>query len=115
MSDPYRTSVERLSRVSGVRGALVVDMEAGLPVSAELAEDVSGPAVAALAATLFRRTAEATSSAGFGASRSIQLETGEGHVIMVGAGDLMVVVVAEPGAQLGLVRLEAHRAAEALV
>jgi len=102
MSDPYRTSVERLSRVTGVRGALVVEIEAGVPVSAELAEDVSGQAVAALAA-------------GFGPARTLQLETTEGHVIMVGAGDLMVVVVAERGAQLGLVRLEAHRAAEALV
>jgi predicted regulator of Ras-like GTPase activity (Roadblock/LC7/MglB family) len=114
MSDPYRTSVERLSRVSGVRGALVVEVEAGVPVSAELAEDVSGPAVAALAASLYRRTSAAAAGAGFGAARTLQLETAEGHVIMVGAGELMVVVVTEPAAQLGLVRLEAHRAAEAL-
>lgn len=115
MSDPYRTSVERLSRVTGVRGALVVEIEAGVPVSAELAEDVSGQAVAALAAGLYRRTNTAAAGAGFGPARTLQLETTEGHVIMVGAGDLMVVVVAERGAQLGLVRLEAHRAAEALV
>jgi predicted regulator of Ras-like GTPase activity (Roadblock/LC7/MglB family) len=115
MSDPYRTSVERLSRVSGVRGALVVEVEAGLPVSAELAEDVSGAAVAALAAGLYRRTNAAAAAAGFGPARTLQLETAEGHVLMVGAGELMVVVVTEPAAQLGLVRLEAHRAAEGLV
>lgn len=114
MSDPYRTSVERLSRVSGVRGALVVEVEAGIPVSAELAEDVSGPAVAALAAALYRRSNSAAAGAGFGPAHTLHLETSEGHVIMVGAGDLMVVVVAEPAAQLGLVRLEANRAAEAL-
>ena len=37
MSDPYRTSVERLSRVAGVRGALVVELDAGVPVSAQRA------------------------------------------------------------------------------
>jgi len=114
MSDPYRTSVERLSRVSGVRGALVVELETGVPVSAELAEDVSGPAVAALAAALYRRSHSAASGAGFGPARTLQLETTAGHVLMVGAGDLVIVVVTEPAAQLGLVRLEANRAAEAL-
>jgi predicted regulator of Ras-like GTPase activity (Roadblock/LC7/MglB family) len=112
MSDPYRTSVERLSRVSGVRGALIVDLEAGIPVSAELAEDVSGSAVAALAAALYRRTSSAAQGAGFGPARTLQLESADGHVVMVGAGELVVVVVAEPAAQLGLVRLEANRAAE---
>jgi len=114
MSDPYRTSVERLSRVAGVRGALVVELEAGVPVSAELAEDVSGGAVAALAASLYRSTNNAAAAAGFGAARTLQLEAAGGHVIVVGAGDLIVVVVAERAAQLGLIRLEAHRAAESL-
>jgi predicted regulator of Ras-like GTPase activity (Roadblock/LC7/MglB family) len=115
MSDPYRTAVERLSRVAGVRGALVVELEAGVPVTAELSEDVSGTAVAALTAALYRRTNTAAAAAGFGAASTLQLEAAGGHVIVVGAGELIVVVVAEPGAQLGLVRLEAHRAAEALV
>jgi predicted regulator of Ras-like GTPase activity (Roadblock/LC7/MglB family) len=114
MSDPFRTSVERLSRVTGVRGALVVDLEAGIPVSAELSEDVPGTAVAALAANLYRRTNAAAAAAGFGVARTLQLEAAGGHVLVVGAGELVVVVVTEPGAQLGLVRLEAHRAAESL-
>jgi predicted regulator of Ras-like GTPase activity (Roadblock/LC7/MglB family) len=114
MSDPFRTSVERLSRVSGVRGALVVDLEAGVPVSAELSEELSGTAVAALAANLYRRTSAAAAGAGFGVAKILQLEAAGGHVIVVGAGELIVVVVAEPGAQLGLVRLEAHRAAESM-
>ena len=54
MIDVYNAAVQRLSRVSGVRGALLVDAQAGVPVVAELAEGVSGTAVAALAASLFR-------------------------------------------------------------
>lgn len=114
MSELYRTSVERLSRVAGVRGAMVVELESGVPVVAELAEDVSGPAVAALTAALYRRSGAAAATAGFGRAQVLQLEAAGGHVVVVGSGDLIVVVVADPGAQLGLVRLEAHRAAEAL-
>jgi predicted regulator of Ras-like GTPase activity (Roadblock/LC7/MglB family) len=114
MSDVYRDSVDRLTRVSGVRGALVVEADAGVPVVAELADDVAETAVAALAASLFRRSSAACRSAGFGSVRTLQLEAAGGHVIVVGSGDVVVVVVTEPQAQLGLVRLEALRAAEAL-
>jgi predicted regulator of Ras-like GTPase activity (Roadblock/LC7/MglB family) len=114
MSDVYTEAVQRLSRVNGVRGALLVDAEAGLPVTAELAEGVSGTAVAALASSLFRRTAQASDSAGFGQLGTMQLDADEGHVIAVHAGELIIVVIAARDAQLGMVRLEAHRAAESL-
>jgi uncharacterized protein len=114
MSDVYTEAVQRLSRVNGVRGALLVDAEAGLPVTAELAEGVSGTAVAALASSLFRRTASASDAAGYGKLATMQLEADEGHVIAVDAGELIIVVIADRDAQLGMVRLEAHRAAESL-
>src|SRR5688500_17318746 len=99
MSDVYTDAVERLSRINGVRGAMLVDAEAGLPVTAELAEGVSGTAVAALASSLFRRTAQASDSAAFGKLVTLQLEAEEGHVIAVDAGDLIVVVIAARDAQ----------------
>jgi predicted regulator of Ras-like GTPase activity (Roadblock/LC7/MglB family) len=114
MSDVYTDAVERLSRVAGVRGALLVDSEAGVPVMAELAEGVSGTAVAALASSLFRRTATASDTAGFGKLATMQLEADDGHVIAVDAGEVIIVVIAARDAQLGLVRLEAYRAAESL-
>lgn len=114
MSEPYRSAVRRLSRVGGVRGALVVEAAAGVPIVAELADEVSGTAVAALAASLYRHTREAARAAGYGALHTVHLEAAAGHVVAVGAGDLIVVVVTEADAQLGLVRLEAQRAAEAL-
>ena len=114
MSDIYTEAVDRISRVPGVRGALIVETDAGVPVLAELAEGVDGTAVAALAASLFRRTGRAAQASAFGNLRTLQLEAAGGHVIVANGGDLLVVVVAEKGAQLGMVRLEAHRAAEAL-
>lgn len=114
MSDIFSAALDRLSRVSGVRGALIVETDAGVPVSSELAEGVPGEVVAALASSLFRRTNKAAQTAEFGSLRTLQLEAEFGHVIVANGGEMLVVVVAEKNAQLGQLRLEAHRAAEAL-
>ncbi|MGH7446073.1 MAG: roadblock/LC7 domain-containing protein [Longimicrobiales bacterium] len=114
MNEHFIAAVERVSRVAGVRGALLVESEAGVPVVSELREDVNETAVAALAASLFRRMAAASETADFGRLNTLQLEADDGHVVAVDAGELILVVVAEQSAQLGLVRYEAHRAAESL-
>lgn len=114
MIDQYREAVTRLSRVPGVSGALVVEREAGLPVVEELKPDVSGTAVAALAAALFQRTQQASETAGYGELKLLQLHAEEGQVLIAGAGELVVVALVEDDAQVGRVRLEAQRAARAL-
>jgi predicted regulator of Ras-like GTPase activity (Roadblock/LC7/MglB family) len=114
MNDLFVAAVERVSHVAGVRGVLLVESEAGVPVVSELREGINETAVAALAASLFRRTAEASETADFGRLNTLQLEADEGHVVAVDAGDMILVVVAEHDAQLGLIRYEAHRAAESL-
>lgn len=114
MNDVYSSGVARLSRVVGVRGALVVEAETALPIAAELDDGVNGTALAALAAALYLRTAEASATAQLGPLDSVQLDADDGHVIMVGAGDLILIVISEQSAQLGMVRLEARRVAAAL-
>lgn len=114
MSDLFTTVLERLSRVPGVRGAMIVDTTAGVPVVCEVSEGVPADKVAALAASLFKRTARAAESVAFGHLDTLQLEADAGHVVVADAGETAVVAVAERGSQLGLVRLEVHRAAEAL-
>lgn len=106
--------LRRLTRVSGVRGAMVVDGEAGVPVASELTEDVGETALAALAGSLFGRTSGAAQTAGFGALRAFQLESNGGYLVVAGAGPLLIVTLTEPGAQIGLVRVEARRAVEEL-
>ena len=114
MNAQYLESVGRLSRVAGVRGALLVDADAGVAVVSELREGVNETAVAALAASLFRRTGDASRMADFGRLHTLQLEADGGHVVAVDAGELILVVVTDHDAQLGVVRYEAHRAAESL-
>jgi predicted regulator of Ras-like GTPase activity (Roadblock/LC7/MglB family) len=114
MMEAFTDAVEKLSRIRGVRGALIVEKASAVPVVAELSEGVNGTAVAALAASMFRRTAQASDAARFGGLSTLQLDADGGHVVVVDAGELVLVVVAERDAQLGLVRLEAVRTGKAL-
>ncbi|MEJ2677926.1 MAG: hypothetical protein P8174_02495 [Gemmatimonadota bacterium] len=113
MNDIERATFD-LSHIPGVRGAMVVDVQAGVPVTAELATGVQGPAIAAFASALFRRSAQAIRSAGYGALATVQLQAGGGDVVVVGNDVLLVVVLAEPDAQLGLIRVQAQNVAEEL-
>lgn len=111
MTDPVDSALRRLTRVAGVRGAMIVDAEAGVPVASELSGDVEETALAALTGSLFRRTMDAVTASGHGRVRTLQLEAERGHVLVAGAGPLLVVTLADSDAQLGLVRLETARAA----
>lgn len=115
MSDRYGSAIARLSRVVGVEGALVAEAAAGVPVAAELANGVDGNAVAALAASMYRRAERAAETGGFDMLRSLQLEAAGGHVVIAPAGEVLVIAVAASDAQLGLVRVETQRAAESLL
>jgi predicted regulator of Ras-like GTPase activity (Roadblock/LC7/MglB family) len=114
MNAAYRDALERVSRVPGVRGALVVLADDGVPVVEELQPDVSGAAIAALAAALFRRTGLAAGSADFGALETLQLEADGGQVLIGGAGELIVVALISDDAQIGRARVEVVRAAHSL-
>jgi predicted regulator of Ras-like GTPase activity (Roadblock/LC7/MglB family) len=112
--DAFNAAVAALTRVQGVRGAMVVEAETGVPVTAELAAGVDGGPLAALAASLFQRAGRATAAGSMGALTAVQLEAAGGHVVMAGAGPLVVVAIAESDAQLGMIRVEAERAAAGL-
>jgi predicted regulator of Ras-like GTPase activity (Roadblock/LC7/MglB family) len=114
MSNPFGSALRRVSRVPGVQGVLLVEPEAGLPVLVELAAGVNGSAVAALAASLYLRTAQAAAAAGMGELGTLQLEAEQGHVLVARAGELLLAAVADQDAQLARVRLEVEQAAETL-
>lgn len=114
MTDVYTEAVTDLARVPGVRAAIVVEADAGVPVVEELTEGVSGRAVAALGASIFQRASRSTGAAGLGSLRTAELQAADGHVIVVGGGEVIIVVLANGDAQLGRVRIEAENAAERL-
>ena len=64
MSTPYDRRLEEVTRISGVRGALLAIREDGLTVAEALMDGVDGPAVAALVASLWTRVSGAVDAAG---------------------------------------------------
>jgi uncharacterized protein len=114
MTGSLVATVRGLTRIPGAMGALIVDAEAGLAVASDLADGVQETPLAALTGSLFRRTGDACRGTGYGRLRVLQLDAAGGHLVIAGAGSLLVAVLAGPAAQLGLVRVQAARAAEEL-
>ena len=109
----YEHVLARVMRVTGVRGALVVAVRDGLIVDGRVHVGVHAEAVAALAASLFRRACRAT-GAKEGQTRFVELDADGGRILMVGRDDLALLAVLERRANPGQARLAVRRAGAAL-
>jgi len=108
-------ALDLVTRVRGVRGAMLVSADDGLVVAEQLMEGIKGSAVAALAASLAERLRRAMEAAGIGTSVFWHLQADQGTLLVVpAASGILVVAVAEPDVNIGLVRLELLRAGEAI-
>jgi len=115
--------LDLITRVRGVRGAMLVSADDGLVIAEQLMEGVKGGAVAALAASLASRLRRAMEAAGTGTSVFWHLQAEQGALLVVpdgnssvaGGGGILVVAVAEPDVNIGLLRLELLRVAETVV
>jgi predicted regulator of Ras-like GTPase activity (Roadblock/LC7/MglB family) len=115
MTGTYSQALDRVTRVRGVRGAMLVAGDDGLVIAEQLMEGIKGPAVAALAASLATRLRRAMGAAGVGNSLFWHLQCDQGALLVVFSGSgVLVVAVAEADVNVGLVRLELLRAAEAV-
>lgn len=113
-ASPFGPALELITHVRGVRGAMVVARVDGLVVAEQVMEGIKAGAVAALAASLTGRLQRAMVTAGLGPSQFWHLQCEEGALLVVPAGEtLLVVAITEPDVNVGLVRLELLRAAEA--
>jgi len=109
---PFADALDLVTRVPGVRAAMLVSGDDGLIVAEQLMEGVKGSAVAALAASLAMRLRHAMEAAGLGASQFWHLQAENGALLVVpGASGVLVVAVTAPGVNVGLVRLELLKAA----
>ena len=109
-------TLDLITRVRGVRGAMLVSADDGLIVAEQLMGGIKGSTVAALAASLAGRLRRAMEAAGIGASVFWHLQADKGTLLVVpAASGMLVVAVAEPDVNIGLVRLELLRAGETVV
>ncbi len=108
-------ALDLVTRVRGVRGAMLVSAADGIVVADQLMEGIKGTAVAALAGSLAGRLGRAMSAAGVGDTLFWHLQCSGGALLVVpAASGILVVAVAEPEVNVGLARLELMRAAQAV-
>ena len=112
---PFRPMLESLTRQRGVRASLIVSENDGLVVDSSLRFGQDGDRVAALAASMYRKARLSARAARLGAVEFLQLDAERGRVCAVGGrSDLVIVVVADPVANVGLIRVELFKALESL-
>lgn len=115
MSDRFKGILDAITRVRGVRGAMIVVWQDGLIVSDSLMEGVRGNAVAALTSSVTKYAESVMLASGIGRLQFLHLQASNGVLLVVATGsETLVVAIAGPSVNVGLVRLELIRAAEAV-
>jgi predicted regulator of Ras-like GTPase activity (Roadblock/LC7/MglB family) len=115
MTDKYAPLLETLTRLRGIRGAMVVEAGDGLVVAESLMGGVKSTTLAAMAASVAAKATELAGRAGFGPPKFLHLQASDGSMLVAPAsGDLVLVAVAGRDVPLGLLRLEMLRMAERL-
>ena len=113
----YRELLRTMSRLPGVRGALVGTLAEGLVVDSELMIGVEGEPVAAFTASLLRRTGRTLRAGELGSTDFVQVEAHGGYLFVAtpgGGSDLFLTVIADPSVSPGIVRVEMRRGVEVL-
>lgn len=115
MTNAFGSVLEQLTRQRGVRASLIVSETDGLIVDATLRFGEDGDRVAALTASLYRKARLSAAAARLGEVAFLQLDAEQGRICAIGGrNDLVVLVVAEPAANVGLIRVELLKALEAI-
>jgi uncharacterized protein len=113
MSSPFTGLLASLIRHRGVTGCMVVGEADGMVVDSSLQIGVNGDAFAALTASMYRKARRAANAAGFGETGFFELDADGGRMCAAGRNDLVIVVIAEARANVGLLRVEMLKAVEA--
>jgi predicted regulator of Ras-like GTPase activity (Roadblock/LC7/MglB family) len=115
MTTPFGPMLDSLTRQRGVRASLVVSESDGLVVDSNLRFGQDGDRVAALAGSLYRKARLSAAAAQLGAVTFLELDAERGRVCAVGGrNDLVLVVVADGTANVGLIRVALLKALESL-
>lgn len=114
MSNGFGAILDEFSRQRGVLASMIVSARDGIAIDSNLQIGQQGDRVAALAASLYRKARKSAIAAGLGATGFLQLEAESGRLCMLGGDEVVLVVVAEREANVGLIRMGMLRAAEAL-
>ena len=106
-------TLDTLTAIPGVRGAMLANRDEGIVVSEAVMEDVDSGALAALASSLARRLETAAVAAQGGPAGFFHLQATNGALFVAPAGpELLLIVIADKGVKVGRARPEMTRVAE---
>lgn len=114
MSTSFTPILDSLTKQRGVRASLVVGADDGMTIDANMQIGMESTRVAALAASLYTKARRSAAAAGLGATGFMQLEARDGRICIIGGDQVVLVVVADPHANVGLIRVEMLRATREL-
>ena len=106
-----RKIVEDLLRVDGVIGSLIVGKD-GLVIASTLTDADDGEVLGAMSAAVFGEINKSTKRIGIGPLMDAIIDAQQGTILLLEARDMILVVIAQRGINLGLVKLEMRRAAK---
>ena len=103
--------LSELKNVVTIEASAIVT-RSGLLISADIPQQISAETFAAMSATILGAAETTTLEMGKGSPDRVIVETGEGRIITIGAGEkaLLVCMTADPN--LGLLLVELEKAAE---
>jgi predicted regulator of Ras-like GTPase activity (Roadblock/LC7/MglB family) len=115
VSAHVRRALEEITRIRGVRGAVLADRTEGIVVAESAMLGVRREAIAALGASLVRRCGVLLEGGGLGVPRHVLLQGREGTLVAVPVTDeLLLLAVGDAAVNVGLVRAELQRVAREL-
>jgi predicted regulator of Ras-like GTPase activity (Roadblock/LC7/MglB family) len=115
MKSMFTEILDSLSRQRGVRASMVVSEYDGLVVDANLRFGQEGERVAALAASMYRKARLSAAAAHLGSVAFLQLDAERGRICAAGGkGEFVIVVVTEPAANVGMIRVDLLKALESM-
>lgn len=109
--EKMRRIVEDLLRVEGVIGSLLVGKD-GLVVASTLLDEEDAEILGAMSAAVFGEIDKATKRIGVGTLLDSIIDAQDGSILLLGARDLILVVITQRMVNLGLVKMEMRRAAK---
>jgi predicted regulator of Ras-like GTPase activity (Roadblock/LC7/MglB family) len=114
VSSPFVDLLLGLARQRGVQGGLIVSERDGIVVDAHVQIGVRSNAIAALAASIYRKARQSADAAGLGAVTYLELVAANGRLCMAGRGDLVIVAITDGRGTAGLLRAAVLRMCESL-
>jgi predicted regulator of Ras-like GTPase activity (Roadblock/LC7/MglB family) len=111
---PFSSVLQSIARQRGITAVLIVNERDGIVVDGHLHVGSAEDKIAALAALLYRKARLASQAAGMGNTSFMQLEAPKGRIFAIGAGDVVLVIVASHSVNVGMVRMEMLRAVPAV-